>query len=288
MSKRTRNLQSSHARSVPHALVIVPPRPGDPVARIEIPRLHLSVMVLEGTTPKTLRVAAGPVTGTALPGTTGNVGIAAHRDTFFRPLRDVRVNDGIVLTTPYGAFRYVVEGVEIVDPTDVQVLAADDSSGIDSRYLLSVQLSRAGAKTIHYSCATTKRALADRGRTSRRISRREPLRRVSPPAQTAHRLQDRYLSITRCPCRWRLAYHSSGNRKRLGGRSRAVIGEQFEFGDIRRTTWRAGRDNRRFILRGCQTQKITSKSTVNRRWRSPKKSPLAGSAVFGWVASGLK
>jgi sortase A len=80
------------------------------------------MMVLEGTGTKTLRVAAGHIPGTALPGVAGNVGIAAHRDTFFRPLRQVRPKDTIVLTTSYGTFRYIVDAVEIVSPTDVQVL----------------------------------------------------------------------------------------------------------------------------------------------------------------------
>jgi sortase A len=117
-----RNAEASRARPLPHAVVILPPHPGDAIGRIEIPRLRVSVMVLEGTAPKTLRVAAGHINGTALPGTTGNIGIAAHRDTFFRPLRDVRPADGIIVTTPYGTFRYVVDGVEIVGPGDVQVL----------------------------------------------------------------------------------------------------------------------------------------------------------------------
>ncbi len=114
--------QSVQTRSVPHAIVVVPPRPGEPIGRLEIPRLHVSAMVLEGTTSKVLRVAAGHVTGTALPGAAGNVAIAAHRDTFFRALRDVRDKDLILVTTPYGTFRYVVEATEIVNPTDVEVL----------------------------------------------------------------------------------------------------------------------------------------------------------------------
>jgi len=119
--QRKRNSESHHAGSR-HTLVIAPPRSGEPIGRIEIPRLHISVMVFEGTGPKILRVAAGHIEGTALPGTSGNIGIAAHRDTFFRPLRDVRPQDGILLTTSYGTFRYVVDAIEIVDPTDVQVL----------------------------------------------------------------------------------------------------------------------------------------------------------------------
>ena len=114
--------ESLHAPSVPHAFVILPPRPEEPIARIEIPRLQVSAMVLEGTATKTLRVAAGHIPGTALPGSAGNVGIAAHRDTFFRPLRHVRPKDTILLTTSYGTFRYIVESVEIVGPSDVRVL----------------------------------------------------------------------------------------------------------------------------------------------------------------------
>jgi sortase A len=120
--QRRHNSQSSGDRSLSRTLVIVPPRPGEPIGRIEIARLHMSVMILEGTAPRILRVAAGHIGGTALPGGAGNIGIAAHRDTLFRALKDIRHQDKIVVTTSYGTFRYVVDGVEIVDPTDVQVL----------------------------------------------------------------------------------------------------------------------------------------------------------------------
>ena len=56
----------------------------------QFPRIHVSVMVLEGSDSHILRVADGHVPGTALPGRFGNVGIAGHRDTFFRPLREIR------------------------------------------------------------------------------------------------------------------------------------------------------------------------------------------------------
>jgi sortase A len=102
--------------------VLVQPRRGDIIGRIEIPRIHLSVIVLEGSDSRILRVGAGHVQGTALPGAVGNVGIAAHRDTFFRPLREIRPADMISLTTTEGVFRYRVERTEIVDPNNVQVL----------------------------------------------------------------------------------------------------------------------------------------------------------------------
>jgi len=120
--RRARKPVASGTQSLPHAVVILPPHAGAPLGRMEIPRLHLSVMVLEGAAPKTLRVGAGHIAGTALPGTRGNIGIAAHRDTFFRPLRDLRRSDRIVLTTSYGTFRYVVDAIEIVNPSDVEVL----------------------------------------------------------------------------------------------------------------------------------------------------------------------
>jgi sortase A len=113
---------SDHTPVLPHTLVIVPPRLGEPIGRMEILRLHLSVVILEGTAPKTLRVAAGHINGTALPGTAGNICIAAHRDTLFRPLREVQPQDAIIITTTYGTFRYIVDMVEIVSPSDVRVL----------------------------------------------------------------------------------------------------------------------------------------------------------------------
>ena len=64
---------------------------GMPVGKLEIPRLNLTAVVLEGVSDNVLEVAAGHVPHTGLPGRTGNVGIAAHRDTFFRPLRNIHL-----------------------------------------------------------------------------------------------------------------------------------------------------------------------------------------------------
>ncbi|MGC9950279.1 MAG: class D sortase [Bryobacteraceae bacterium] len=92
------------------------------IGQIEIPRLGLSAIVMEGTDRITLRRAAGHIAGTALPGQPGNVGIAAHRDTFFRPLRNIRRNDIITLTTLLGEYRYRVVSTKIVPPSDIAVL----------------------------------------------------------------------------------------------------------------------------------------------------------------------
>src|SRR5438270_13519415 len=73
--------------------VLARPRPGDIIGRMEIPRLHVSVTVLEGSESRMLRIAAGHVPATALPGTMGKVEIAPHRDTFFRPVPELRYID---------------------------------------------------------------------------------------------------------------------------------------------------------------------------------------------------
>jgi len=94
------------------------------IGRIEIPRLLVSAVVVEGVDKTTLRRAVGHIPGTALPGESGNVGLAGHRDTFFRPLKDVRVKDQIQLATLRGNFDYEVESLRVVTPEDVGVLAA--------------------------------------------------------------------------------------------------------------------------------------------------------------------
>ncbi len=94
------------------------------IGRISVQKLHLSAMVREGVAPRTLRVAVGHIPSTALPGHTGNVGLAGHRDTFFRGLKDLKTSDEILFATLDGEFRYVVESLRIVDPGNVEVLAA--------------------------------------------------------------------------------------------------------------------------------------------------------------------
>jgi sortase A len=95
------------------------------IGRMEIPRLGLSVVVVEGTDKPTLRRAAGHIVGTGFPGQPGNVGIAAHRDTFFLPLRNIQRDDVIELTTLRGEYRYRVVSIKVVSPYDVAVLNPD-------------------------------------------------------------------------------------------------------------------------------------------------------------------
>jgi sortase A len=99
-----------------------PAENGDLIGLIEIPRLGVSAIVIEGTSGAILRRAAGHISGTALPGQPGNVGIAGHRDTFFLPLQNIRTNDTITFKTLFGEYRYRVVSTRVVSPTDVAVL----------------------------------------------------------------------------------------------------------------------------------------------------------------------
>jgi sortase A len=99
---------------------------GAVVGRIEIPRLKLSAVAREGVDDRTLDLAVGHVPGTSLPGEPGNAAFAAHRDTFFRPLRHVHDGDIVVVTTPRGAHRYLVTSTRAVSPDDVSVLDATE------------------------------------------------------------------------------------------------------------------------------------------------------------------
>jgi sortase A len=92
------------------------------IAVLEVPRLGLTVPVLEGTDEFTLNRGVGHVAGTAMPGEDGNVAIAGHRDGFFRVLKDVISGDRIRLVTLRQTLDYTVDQIRIVEPEDVQVL----------------------------------------------------------------------------------------------------------------------------------------------------------------------
>jgi sortase A len=110
-----------------------PPSPlseGDLLGKLEIPRLRLSVMIMEGVAEKTLRLGGGHIPGTAYPGAPGNSGLAAHRDTFFRKLRNVRKDDLIQFTTRSRTFSYRVVSTSVVNPSDTGVLRPTSSEAI--------------------------------------------------------------------------------------------------------------------------------------------------------------
>jgi sortase A len=112
------------------------PPEGALLGRVEITRLHLSAIVREGVDAKTLSVAVGHVPSTSLPGNPGNFAIAAHRDTLFRALKDIRIGDVVTFQSPSATFTYHVKATKVVRPSDVSVLRADGGG------LISVQDSR--------------------------------------------------------------------------------------------------------------------------------------------------
>jgi sortase A len=106
---------------------------GDVIGRLDIPRLRLSVAVLQGTSSRVLRVGAGHIESTPLPGEPGNSGVAGHRDTFFRSLKDIHKHDEIQIQTAMGLLHYEVDWVKVVSADDTSVL---QSSGDTSTLTL--------------------------------------------------------------------------------------------------------------------------------------------------------
>lgn len=99
---------------------------GGSIGEIQIPRLGLMAIVAQGESPAILQHAVGHLADTALPGEPGNVVLAGHRDTFFRPLRRVRPGDAIIVKARNGDFEYVVESTAVVRPTDIDVIQPTD------------------------------------------------------------------------------------------------------------------------------------------------------------------
>jgi sortase A len=119
----------SAAAEGPGAETVPRPAPGATIGLVRIERLGLDVVVKEGVDDATLKVAAGHIPGTDLPGSGApgeNIALAAHRDTLFRPLRGVRLGDRIQFETDAGRFDYDVDATAVVEPTEVSVLAARD------------------------------------------------------------------------------------------------------------------------------------------------------------------
>lgn len=97
---------------------------GAPLGILSIPKIGLEVPLLDGTDDLTLNRAVGRIEETARPGEAGNLGIAGHRDGFFRGLKDVAVGDEIRLETLTRDYLYLIESIRIVSPEDVHVLDA--------------------------------------------------------------------------------------------------------------------------------------------------------------------
>jgi sortase A len=110
---------------------ISPLRKGDTVARLKIPRLDAELYVVEGDGPRELRRGPGHLSGTAMPGESGNCVIAGHRDTHFRVLKDIREGDDIVLQTDSGQYLYRVRRTEVVSPENTSALQPTSNAALN-------------------------------------------------------------------------------------------------------------------------------------------------------------
>lgn len=104
------------------------------MGRLEIPRLRFSAVVREGEDESVLSRAVGFLADTAKPGEGGNTALAAHRDSLFRPLKDIRVDDTIRLVIPPNTYEYRVDSLRVVKPQEVSVL---DSTGTEELTLVT-------------------------------------------------------------------------------------------------------------------------------------------------------
>ncbi|MBV9499944.1 MAG: class D sortase [Acidobacteriaceae bacterium] len=111
--------------AAPPTTAAIPPPEGALLGRLGIERLHVSAIVRQGVDTKMLAVAVGHVPSTALPGHPGNFAIAAHRDTLFRALKDIKKGDLVTFQSTNGTYTYQVLTTKIVKPTDVSVLSSN-------------------------------------------------------------------------------------------------------------------------------------------------------------------
>ncbi len=107
-----------------------PPENSGVIGRLEIARIGLTVPVLANYDPTSLKKGVGHIPGSAVPGGLGNLVLAGHRDTFFRPLRNVKPGMDIDIVDTEGRFRYRIDSTEIVLPDAVQVMDIGDRPGM--------------------------------------------------------------------------------------------------------------------------------------------------------------
>ena len=121
-SVETAKFETVMAPAAMRAVETAPIAEGGVIGEIEVPRLGLKAIVVQGDSEKLLRRAVGHLPGTALPGEAGNVALAGHRDSLFRPLRNIRPGDTITLRTPDREFQYQVEWTAVVPPAAVRLI----------------------------------------------------------------------------------------------------------------------------------------------------------------------
>ncbi len=95
---------------------------GAVLALLEIPSLGLEVPLYDGASELHMNLGIARIDGTAQPGEDGNLGVAGHRDGYFRVLENIQFGDELLLTTMDGVYTYQVEELKIVDPSAIDVL----------------------------------------------------------------------------------------------------------------------------------------------------------------------
>jgi sortase A len=99
-----------------------------PVARLEVPRLNVDQFVLAGASGRTLAFGPGHLSGSPLPGDSGNTVFSGHRDTHFKFLQHLQLGDEIVLTAASGMqYRYEVEGTTVVNRKDTRITMSSEN-----------------------------------------------------------------------------------------------------------------------------------------------------------------
>jgi sortase A len=126
----TSKFETASPISEPRAIEAARIADGDVIGEIEVPRIGLKAIVVQGDSARLLRRAVGHLPETALPGDPGNVALAGHRDGLFRPLRNVRAGDSITLRTADREFQYQVEWAAVVPPTAVRVVQPTSESAL--------------------------------------------------------------------------------------------------------------------------------------------------------------
>jgi sortase A len=123
-------LPGDRGSSAPHPAAPSAPAVGSVIAKLDAPSVQMTTTVLEGSDEATLSRGAGHIEDTPFPGQPGNIGIAGHRDTVFRPLRHIKVGDPLHITTADRTYRYRISKTLIVGPDDVYVLDPTDRSTV--------------------------------------------------------------------------------------------------------------------------------------------------------------
>jgi sortase A len=111
-----------------HAYAPVTVRAGGLLGMLDVPRLRLTTVVIEGDDEAMLKRAVGHLPDTPLPWQPGNSALAGHRDGLFRPLKDIVAGDEVIFRTSRQIFHYRVTRTAIVEPDDVSVLEPEPDS----------------------------------------------------------------------------------------------------------------------------------------------------------------